>query len=221
MTRVKICGIRALDNALMAARAGADLLGLNFYAPSPRSLSWDAARDIALGLRDALGTDCPTLVGVFVNMPADDIRAVMEHVGLDYAQLSGDESADALAKLDGRAFKAIRPRDLESAQADICQLESHFPADASAPSLLVDAFHPNLYGGTGETASLDLALGVRRGVPRLMLAGGLTPGNVAERVKAVRPWGADVASGVEAGQPGTKDEAKTRAFIAAARAAIP
>ena len=221
MIRVKICGIRSLDNALMAAQAGADLIGLNFYPPSPRSLPMNEAREIAQGLRDALGEDCPSLVGVFVNMPADEIRAVMEHVGLDYAQLSGDESADAQAQLDGRAFKAIRPRDIAAAQAEISELQAHFPAETSAPSLLLDAFHPQLYGGTGETASVDLALAVRRSVPRMMLAGGLTPHNVQARARAIRPWGVDVASGVESGEAGIKDKAKLRAFIQAARAAAP
>ncbi len=219
MTKVKICGLRSLENALMVAGAGADLIGLNFYPPSPRSLALEEAREIALGLREALGEGCPTLVGVFVNMPADEVRAVIDHVGLDYAQLSGDEPTETLTRLHGCAFKAIRPRDVAAAQAAIRDIEAHFPADSSAPSLLVDAFHPKLYGGTGETTSVDLALTVRLIAPRMMLAGGLNPDNVAERVRAIRPWGVDAASGLESGEAGIKDEAKTRAFIEAARAA--
>ena len=217
MIRVKICGIRTLDNTLMAAQAGADLIGLNFYAPSPRSLDLYSAREIAQGMRDKLGEKCPTLVGVFVTAAADEIRDIMQFVGLDFAQLSGDESADTLAALSGAAFKSIRPRDLDSASREIDGLSAHFPTDDRAPSLLLDAWHPQLYGGTGETANIELAVALRRTVPRLMLAGGLTPDNVGERAGVIRPWGVDVASGVESGEPGIKDAAKVRAFIRAAR----
>ncbi len=219
MTKIKICGVCSAENALLAARAGADLIGLNFYRGSPRYIAPSAAAEIARALRAELGAACPMLVGVFVNASAAQVRAIVSEVGLDFAQLSGDEPLATAAALPGIAFKSIRPR----AEADALAAAAHFaptyPLDEKAPSLLVDAFNPKLYGGTGETASLSVALALKAAVPRLMLAGGLKPGNVGARVQAVRPWGVDVASGVEAGQPGYKDESKLRAFIQAVRAA--
>ncbi|MCY3833574.1 MAG: phosphoribosylanthranilate isomerase [Chloroflexi bacterium] len=219
MTKVKICGVCTAENALMAARCGADLIGLNFYPKSPRYVTRAAGSAIAARLREQLGAACPTLVGVFVNASADEVREIVEEVGLDYAQLSGDESAEAVAALGGIAFKAIRPIDEEAALAEIRRLEAVFPHTADAPSILLDAFNPKLYGGTGETADFAIVGAVKRAVPRLMLAGGLTAENVADRVRRIRPWGVDVASGVEAGTPGAKDESKARAFIQAVRAA--
>lgn len=217
MTKVKICGIRSRENALMVARAGADLIGLNFYPQSPRYVRPSLARDIVESLRDALGRDCPTLVGVFVNASADDVCEIAQHVGLDFVQLSGDESAETLLRLNGVAFKAIRPLDKADALESTRQFADTFPADIRAPSLLLDAFNPKLYGGTGETASVAVAQAVRGAAPRLMLAGGLNPQNVAERIQAIQPWAVDVASGVEVGRPGIKDEDEVRRFITAVR----
>ena len=219
MIRVKICGIRSFENALMVADAGADLLGLNFYPETPRYLEPLAARDLVSRLRDQLASRCPVLVGVFVNTPADQVRKVVDYVGLDCAQLSGDETLAAVKGLRGLAFKAIRPKDVAAALADSQNFAESFPEDSAFPSILVDAFHAKLYGGTGETASTSVALAVRDAVPRLMLAGGLNPRNVAERARAIQPWAVDVASGVEDGTPGLKDERKVRQFIADVRAA--
>lgn len=219
MTRIKICGVTSLDNALACAEAGADLLGLNFYARSPRCITPDAARAIADGLRDALGDRCPLLVGVFVNAPADEIVHVLAAAGLDAAQLSGDEPPETLHALDQRGIKALRPRDPAEAETLALGYAPYAPLDDRLPSLLVDAYHPALYGGTGESASLDVVQAAMARVPRLMLAGGLAPENVGERVSALRPWGVDVASGVENGTPGVKDLARVRAFVAAVRAA--
>lgn len=219
MTKIKICGIRSAENALMLARAGADMIGLNFYPETPRYIEPAAARDIVRRLREELGEDGPTIVGVFVNADAEDIRAIAADVGLHYTQLSGDESAANVGALPGLAFKAIRPVDENAASADLAALQSTFLDADDAPSVLLDAYNPERYGGTGETTSLSIARAVKAAAPRMMLAGGLTPGNVAERLRRIRPWGVDVASGVEAGAPGIKDEAKVRAFIAAVRSA--
>jgi len=218
MTRIKICGLKVLDNALACAEAGADLLGFNFYPRSPRYVTPDAAREITHGLRAGLGERCPLLVGVFVNAPADAIAATLAAAGLDAAQLSGDEPPDTLQALHGRAFKALRPRDPADAGEQAVLYQVHAPRDERLPALLVDAYHPALYGGTGRSASVETARAVMAHVPRTMLAGGLAPDNVGERVRAIRPWGVDVASGVEAGTPGVKDLARVRAFIAAVRA---
>lgn len=213
MTRVKICGVTTLDDALRCAKAGADLLGLNFYPPSPRYLPLERARLIAAGLRSILGAARPLLVGVFVNAETAAIIRAFEEVGLDAAQLSGDEPAETLAALDGRAFKALRPRDAAAALDTARLFAAHAPHDERLPALLVDAHHPQLYGGTGETAGEDVARAALSAAPRVMLAGGLTPANVAGRVRALQPWGVDVASGVERA-PGIKDVALVRAFIA-------
>ena len=219
MIKVKICGVKSFENALMVAEAGADFIGLNFYPPSPRYLDLDCARAITRQLRIELGTRCPKLIGVFVNTPVADMQETLCHVDLDYAQLSGDESINAISDLDGAGFKSIRPKNAGVAIALANQYASTIADDPGAPSLLLDGYNPALYGGTGELAAAELALSLKRRVPRLMLAGGLNPDNVAERVRLIQPWGVDVASGVEAGVPGLKDEVKVRDFIAAARTA--
>ncbi len=219
MTKIKICGIRTAENALMVARAGADMIGLNFYAKTPRYIQPAAASAVVSQLRRELGAACPTIIGVFVNASAEEIRGIAAEVGLDYAQLNGDESAEFLGALPGLAFKAIRPADENAARTEAAALTDTFLAGDDAPSLLLDAFSPKLYGGTGETTSVSIAQAVNEASPRLMLAGGLNPENVAERVRWIKPWGVDVASGVEAGTPGIKDEAKLRAFIDAVRSA--
>lgn len=218
-TRVKICGVTSAADALMAARAGADLLGLNFFSASPRYLTTGQAADICARLRSALGDQCPALVGVFVNETPARIAHICAQVGLDCAQLSGDEGPEALQVRELRAisaFKALRPRSEAEALTAAGRFTQHTPADERLPALLLDAWHPQLYGGSGEQASEKVARALLNQVPRLMLAGGLNADNVAERVRVLQPWGVDVASGVERA-PGVKDEGKVRAFIAAAK----
>jgi phosphoribosylanthranilate isomerase len=220
MTRVKICGLTSYDDALVAAQAGADMLGFNFYKKSPRYIKPEDAQPICDRLRERLGRECPLLVGVFANEVVGVISAITRKVGLNAAQLSGDESDNMLAELRGIGFKAIRPINLAQALDDVSYFKPHFSANERIPSLLLDAYHPQLYGGTGEQASVEVALAVKEQVPRLMLAGGLTPENVGERVQAIQPWGVDVASGVEVPDaPGKKDGGKIQAFIQAAKEA--
>lgn len=213
--KVKICGITTYNDALFSAQHGADMLGFNFFKPSPRYIEPDKAQIICDRLRDELGENCPILVGLFVNVTDSDISVITNKVGLDAAQLSGDESDEVLAELRGIGFKAIRPVNLQTALEDVKYFAPHFPENDRLPSLLLDAYHPSLYGGTGEQASTEVALRVKAQVPRLMLAGGLTPENVADRVSEIQPWGVDVASGVEAEVPGIKNLNKVRAFIEA------
>jgi phosphoribosylanthranilate isomerase len=217
VTVVKICGVTTLEDALAAARAGADMLGLNFYPPSPRYLRSEDATAIVEGLRAALGEDCPTLGGVFANEAPEQVRSIRRRCGLDFVQLSGDEPVSDLALLGGYSVKGLRPRDKDEALELARHYHPHAPTADNLPSLLLDAYHPDLYGGTGEQASVEVAAAVRDVTPRLMLAGGLTPENVAERVRAIRPWGVDVASGVEGAIKGRKDAERMRAFVEAVR----
>ena len=218
-TRVKICGVTALADALLAARAGADMLGLNFFPDSPRYLLPVQAADICATLRAELAGNCPVLVGVFVNEAPQRMAAICAQVGLDGAQLSGDETPDDLRspQLAGlHAFKSLRPRSVAGAQEQARRYCMSPNCAEELPALLLDAWHPDLYGGSGVQASEDVARTLIDQVPRLMLAGGLNPVNVGERVRALQPWGVDVASGVERA-PGVKDAGKLRAFIAAAK----
>jgi phosphoribosylanthranilate isomerase len=217
VTVVKICGVTTLEDALAAAQAGADMLGLNFYPPSPRYLRPEDATAIVEGLRAALGEAIPKLAGVFANEAPEQVRAIRRRCGLDFVQLSGDEPVSDMALLGGYSVKGLRPRDKDEALELARRYHPHAPKSDALPSLLLDAYHPDLYGGTGEQASVEVATAVRDVTPRLMLAGGLTPENVGERVKAIRPWGVDVASGVEGSIKGRKDTARMRAFVEAVR----
>lgn len=207
---VKICGLTSLEDARVAMEAGADLLGFTFYPPSPRYIEPERCAEIVRRLREsALGTvfSTPRLVGLFVNVPAEQVAAVLERCGLDLAQLHGDEGPDVLEALGGRAFKAFRGNGHDH--------DAFAAAGTGDPAFLVDAAVAGRFGGTGKTGDWDGAAELARRYS-LLLAGGLTPDNVAEAVARVRPWGVDVASGVEA-SPGKKDHAKVRAFVANAK----
>lgn len=200
MTRVKICGVTRLADALHAARAGADAIGLNFYPRSPRCVSVEAAAEIAAALPDGVWT-----VGVFVDAPRDAIAAVAERVGLDAIQFHGDEPAAFCAGWDRKTIKAVRV-DAPGALAGA----SGYPVDY----VLADAYVAGRPGGTGRQVPLEWLVGVPS--ERLILAGGLTPESVAAAVRAVHPVAVDVASGVESA-PGIKDPEKVERFIANAR----
>lgn len=215
MTIVKICGLTNLDDALVAAEAGADLLGFILYPKSPRYVAPETIAEIVAGVREAFALP-PRCVGVFVNASTAQVLATLDRTQLDLAQLHGDESAAEVAALAGRGFKAVRPTSLEAALVAVNAFAQ--PGVAAGPSLLIDAYTPNAYGGAGQMADWSLAEAVAQRVDRLLLAGGLTPENVAEAVRQVNPWGVDVASGVEQA-PGRKEHAKVQAFIAAAKGA--
>jgi phosphoribosylanthranilate isomerase len=149
-------------------------------------------------------------VGVFVNRPAEKVNTILKEASLDLAQLHGDEDEADFAQLPGRAFKATNPRTLAEAETAAQRFLRPEPG-----FILVDAWHPTLRGGTGHVADWSLAGSLAEQVP-LLLAGGLTPANVAEAVAQVQPWGVDVSSGVEASK-GRKDHAAVRAFVAAAK----
>lgn len=203
MTKIKICGIKTLPDALAAIEAGADFLGFNFYSQSARFIETDICAEITSVLKQ----EHPEiqLVGVFVNSPLEAIKQILETCSLDLAQLHGDETPEILNALYGKAFKAFR---------GVPQQVNGF-AREQAPALLVDAAVKGSYGGTGVKADWFAAAELAKRYP-MLLAGGLTPENVAEAVRQVRPWGVDVASGVEA-SPGVKDAGKIKAFVHAVK----
>jgi len=204
--KVKICGITNGDDAHAAVEAGADLLGFNFYRKSPRYVAPETVGQIAAQLRS--GRDKPRLVGVFVNSPLEEVRAILQIAQLDLAQLHGDEPAQLVEQLAGRGFKALRPTSEEQAEFDAARFAPNGP---QAPMLLIDAYRKDQYGGTGQTADWSIAMKLTGRYP-ILLAGGLTPENVAAAIQQVKPWGVDVASGVEMA-PGEKDAKKMQAFV--------
>ncbi len=209
--KVKICGITSLADALVCAQAGADLLGFNFYPRSPRYVLPQACASMVSAVRQ----EYPALrmVGVFVNESAETIHAILHDCGLDMAQCSGDEPPSLLDTLQAAgpcAFKALRPAGLDEMEEAI----GSYPARLAPPAFLIDASQPGAYGGTGLPADWYLASVVAARLP-ILLAGGLTPENVAVAIRQVYPWGVDVASGVESA-PGRKDPHKVQAFIHAA-----
>lgn len=198
--RVKICGITRSDDALLAARLGADALGFNFWAGSKRHLTPLAAREIVRRLPPLV-----TAVGVFVNPTRDEVLRAVDVAGITVVQLHGDESPALCAALPVAVWKAIRV----SGPAALAALASY-----EVQGFLLDAPAPG-YGGGGVAFDWALAAEVAAELP-VLLAGGLTPENVAEAVRTVKPWGVDVASGVESA-PGQKDPEKLRRFLAAAK----
>lgn len=217
MTKVKICGITRLEDALVAVDAGSDMLGFNFHPRSPRYVTPEQTAAMVAGVKERLPAgNSVRMVGVFVNLPLDEVRRIVAEASLDYAQLHGDEGVEYLAELAGVGFRVVRPQTAEEALAGATTYTPLAPKDDNAPSLLLDAYSKNAYGGTGERTDWNWAAQVAKATPRLLLAGGITADNVAEAVRAVRPWGVDVASGVEA-SPGIKDHDLIRAFIRAAK----
>lgn len=214
MPLVKICGLTILADARAAVEAGADLLGFICYPKSPRYLPPHRIAAILSNLQSPI-SDLHT-VGVFVDETLATIQRILSETGLDLAQLHGGEPPVTLERLQGRAFKALRSRSLAEAEADAEWYADLGPADG--PDLLLDAWHPQAHGGSGWRADWDIAAALAR-QHRLLLAGGLTPANVAAAVAHVRPWGVDVSSGVEI-EPGRKDHAAVRAFVAAAKGAV-
>jgi len=221
--RVKICGITNFDDARAALEAGADYLGFILYPKSPRYSAPEKVCELRIAISDWIERSQsatrnsqfpPRLIGVFVNETVEHITEILALTGLDYAQLHGDEPPAFLQALRGKAFKALRPADAEGA----LDAASRFAPGGldDGPQLLIDAYDPAEYGGTGKKADWHVAAALAQRYPRLMLAGGLTPGNVAQAIRTVRPWAVDVSSGVEA-SPGRKDHDAVRAFIQAAQ----
>jgi phosphoribosylanthranilate isomerase len=200
MVRVKICGVTNWADAKLAVDLGADALGFNFHAPSPRAVTPAQAWDIIRRLPPMV-----TAVGVFVNWPAQAVTALAHALRLGAVQLHGDEPARAVRELSG-AFCVIKafPMPPGFRPATLAPY-------SAASALLLDGFKGGLYGGTGRTGDWDLARRARR-YGRVILAGGIRPENVAEAIRRVQPYAVDVASGVEA-RPGKKDAGALRQLM--------
>lgn len=226
MFRIKICGITRLEDAELVAASGADALGLNFYSQSARYVPRERARTIALAMEHKI-----VRVGLFVNPTLDELAQTEQTVPLDALQLHGDEPPEFLAAAAARfphlpIVRAFRcgPAGLANCLAYLqrCQQLAAMPA-----MVLLDAYRPGQYGGTGAVGDWSAAAEYARlradessrGLPPLVLAGGLTAENVAEAIAAVKPRAVDTASGVES-QPGQKDPRRLRDFVAAARQAL-
>jgi len=213
----KICGIRDLDTALAVVDAGADAIGLNFFARSPRSVAPADAAAIVRALPEAVES-----VGLFVNHSVSDVQQTVECCKLTMVQIHGDEPPEFLAELqsrlpDLRLLRAFR------IGADGCSPVADYLAECrrlkvSLAGCLADARVTGSFGGTGHTLPWDLLVEQydSAGWPRLVLAGGLTPENVARAIEVAAPWGVDTASGVES-VPGVKDLDRVRRFIASAK----
>lgn len=214
--RVKICGVTTPQDARLVADCGADALGLNFYAGSPRFVSRSQARELLGDLPPSVAR-----VGVFVNATVEEIQECQQDLGLDYLQLHGDEPLEYLARLaPAKVVRALRCPPGDSAIVDSflaeCETLGHRPA-----ALLIDAHRPGTYGGTGQTVDWRAVAELHQrcqGIP-LVLAGGLNAANVRQAIQAARPAAVDTASGVE-WAPGRKSPELVRQFVHEALAAL-
>jgi len=208
--KIKICGLKTIEDSRTACEAGADMLGFNFYQPSPRYIGIDSCRKIIEEIKTSYPeTIC---VGIFVNEDPLQVRTIMAETGLDLAQLSGNEPLTDVQELGSLAFKALRPVSLREMKVFIKDL----PTREVPPAFLIDKHEIGVYGGTGKTGNWELAAEIAKEHP-ILLAGGLNPDNVTAAIQEVHPWGVDVATGVEI-ERGVKDQGKIISFIHNARA---
>lgn len=210
MTKVKICGITNLEDARAAADAKVDFLGFVFYPKSPRHVTPEQVREIVDQLdHQSLTTSRLQFVGVFVDQEPEIVAQTLYHCRLDYAQLHGKEPPETVARLMKQGFGVIKAFRVGSS-IDLANVERY-----RATAYVLDAYVPGQPGGTGHGFDWALAVQAKKHGP-ILLAGGLTPENVSQAIRAVKPWGVDVSSGVEA-TPGRKDHDKLRRFAYAAK----
>jgi phosphoribosylanthranilate isomerase len=205
-TRIKICGLTRVDDALAAVRAGADAIGLVLYAPSPRAVAAGRAREICAALPPFVST-----VALFVNETPRVVNEMISVLRPSLLQFHGDEDEAYCVQFGIPYLKAIRVGAGVRA-GDLLECEARF---GSATGLLLDNLSPGAYGGTGETFDWNLIPLDMRG--RIVLSGGLNPLNVASAVARIRPWAVDVSSGVETIEKGIKDHRKMGQFIEAVK----
>lgn len=202
VVRSKICGITRVEDALAAVEAGADAIGLVFYGKSPRAVSVEQAAAILRALPPFVST-----VGLFVNMPRDELQQLLQRLPLDLLQFHGDESSADCEGFGRSYIKALRVRPGD----DVAKAMAPY---TGARGILLDTFVEGVPGGTG--ASFDWSLVPEDAAKPIILAGGLDAGNVAAAIRQVRPYAVDVSGGVEASK-GIKDAGKIRAFVRAVR----
>jgi len=209
MTLVKICGITNLDDALAAVEAGADALGFNFYKPSPRYITPQHAREIIEQLSDSLLT-----VGVFVNEESPDaVQKIANESGVQALQLHGDESPEYCHELAANHF-VIKT----FAVADTFNIET--PNAYEVEAIMLDTKHNTLRGGTGRVFDWSVAKHLASTIPKLFLAGGLSPENIENAIETVRPFAVDACSALEE-KPGKKNKERMRVFINTVRRVAP
>lgn len=214
MFRVKVCGLKNVADAVAVSEAGADALGLNFYSQSKRRVDPPTAEKIADAVRGR-----SQVIGLFVNAPLEEIVRTHRQVGFDWIQLHGDEPYRFAAELHAQTGLPI----LVACRGSLCRWQVPIGGTFAPHATLLDAAVPGAYGGTGYLADWELAADWRASgeTAQLVLAGGLTPQNVAEAITTVRPTAVDVAGGVEDKEtPGVKNLAKVEAFVTAAQAAF-
>ena len=217
MTLFKICGFRDPDSAVVAAESGASFLGFVFVEGVRRQLLPEQGAEIISEYRKVAGSDGPKLVGLFANQPADFIDSVVELCGLDYAQLCGDEPPDFWNGLSVPVIRQVKVRDdLDKQDAVALAVWEVELALDSGHLALLDKHVAGYLGGTGFSFDWEIAREIARD-HKVLVAGGLTPENVAEAIRVAQPWGVDVSSGVESN--GQKDPAKIKAFAAAVETA--
>jgi phosphoribosylanthranilate isomerase len=212
MFRIKICGVTNRDDALAAAEAGADAIGLNFYARSPRHVAEATALELAQAIPPHVAK-----VGVFVNETVDRTVQIANRLGLDFIQLHGDEPPRRIAELaPHRVIRAFRPRG--GFEPLLAYVSACVHLGCPPAAVLVDAYDLGSYGGTGKLANWDMVREIQLslGTTPVILAGGLSRENVAEAIERAHPAAVDVASGVEQ-VPGRKDAEQMRQFVRAAR----
>jgi phosphoribosylanthranilate isomerase len=216
MFQTKICGITSVEDALIVARAGADAIGLNFYAHSPRGVTPATAANIVQILPAGISK-----VGLFVDTPADEICRLFDHLRLDLIQLHGDQPPEFLTQLGPRPVMRAFRVGTEKLRPVAGYLDRCRGLGQDLELVLLDSLVAGEYGGTGTLADWSVAQAylAEIGTPPLVLAGGLTPENVAAAIRSVRPAAVDVASGVES-HPGRKAPARVEAFVQAARMAF-
>lgn len=212
MTKIKICGMTEIAFAQAAIEAGADLIGVVF-APSPRRVTYEKAREIVAAVKKHYFP----VVGVFVNIPAAAVNAVAAFCGLDWVQLSGEESWEYCQKIERPVIKTVHIMPDWDERKLLAHLEKgQKKLGDKAPLYLLDTFVEQKYGGTGKAFAWGIARRAVKEYP-VIIAGGLKPQTVGKAVSNLRPWGVDVSSGVET--KGVKDVKKIRAFIQAVRSA--
>lgn len=217
MTRIKICGLRDARHALFAAERGADFLGFVFVPSVRRCLALDDAQRIVAEYREAFGPGGPALVGLFSDQPSEFVNKALEDVGLDLAQICGDEPLEYLSEVIRPAIRVVHVGESATLDEEIDRVSKRLNALKEAGvTVTLDRKSSVQPGGLG--VPFNWAIAERLSEKHdFLLAGGLTPANVAEAISTVHPWGVDVSSGVET--DGVKDTAKIEAFIAAVKAA--